>query len=132
MSEEKYSRRPAIDSSVAEILDSMQRKMATSQLPKKKREQVVKERAKIEARRDQRVTYDLPHLLKEKIRDMAEEHNLPASQLATLALIRFLEDMDHGKIDLESMKVASRSPRYDWNLKLSSPNIFIEDIRNKR
>jgi hypothetical protein len=132
MSDDKYSRRPAIDSSVAEILDSMQRKMATSQLPRRKREQVAKERAKIEARRYQRVTYDLPHVLKEKIRDMAEEHNLPASQLATLALIRFLDDMERGKIDLESMKVPSRSPRYDWNLKIASPYIYIEDIRDKR
>jgi hypothetical protein len=132
MSDDKYARRPAIDSSVAEILDSMQRKMATSQLPRRKREQVAKERAKIEARRDQRVTYDLPRLLKEKIRVMAEEHNLPASQLATLALVRFLDDMERGKIDLESMKVASRSPRYDWNLKISSPYIYIEDIRDKR
>jgi hypothetical protein len=132
MSEQKFIRRPVIDPAVAELLAGMEHKQAISQLPRRKREKYAREHAKIEARRDQRVTYDLPRLLKDKIREMAEEHNLPASQLAALALIRFLDDMSRGKIDLESMKEPSRSPRYDWNLKLPSGPIYIENIRDKR
>lgn len=130
MTESKYTRQPVIDPSVAELMESMQKKIAAAQLPKRKREKLARERAKIVARRDQRVTYDIPRLLKEKMREMAEEHNLPASQLVTLALIRFIEDMENRRIDLEALKEPSRSPRYDWNLKLSSPYIFIENIRD--
>ena len=54
---------------------------------------------------------------------LAEEQRLPASQLATLALVRFLQEYDQGKIDLSLFKQPSRSPRYDWNLVLPSEDI---------
>jgi hypothetical protein len=34
----------------------------------------------------------------------------------TLALARFLLDIETGKVDLGDYKQPSRSPRYDWNL----------------
>jgi len=75
-----------------------------------------REKAKIRARREQRVTYDLPPLLRQRIRAMAEEQGLPASQLVTLALLRFLKQFEAGEVDLSRYKLPSRSPRYDWNL----------------
>ncbi len=75
-----------------------------------------REKEKIRARREQRVTYDLPPDLRARIKDLANEQRLPASQLVTLALLRFLRDYEKGDIQLGRYKQPSRSPRYDWNL----------------
>ncbi len=75
-----------------------------------------RERIKITARREQRVTYDLPPILRYRIKQLADEHRLPASQLVTLALLRFLNDYEQGLIDISLYKQPSRSPRYDWKL----------------
>jgi hypothetical protein len=77
-----------------------------------------REQAKIRARREFRVTYDLPPGLRERFKDLAGEQGIPASQLVTLALARFLRDLEEGKVDLGPYKQPSRSPRYDWNLVL--------------
>jgi hypothetical protein len=94
----------------------MENKQAEARLPRRVREKKAKERAKIRARREQRVTYDLPPQLKQAMFDLAESLSLPASQLATLALHRFLESYSEGQIDLSKYKKPSRSPRYDWKL----------------
>lgn len=75
-----------------------------------------RERAKIQARRELRVTYDLPPELRARIKDLGEELRIPASQLVTLALLRFLRDLEKGDVPLSRYKQPSRSPRYDWNL----------------
>lgn len=112
------ARRPMLDPMVADLLSGMEQKQAESQLPRREREKKVRERAKIQARRDQRATYDLPPGLRIRIKELAEEERLPASQLVTLALIRFLSDLDGRRVDLSDFKQPSRSPRYDWNLVL--------------
>ena len=116
MDEKKPQRRTTLDPAVAELLKGMQQKQAEAQLPRKERERISRERAKIQSRRDQRATYDLPPALRENLRLLAEELRLPASQLATLALARFLADYQNGSVDLSLFKQPSRSPRYDWNL----------------
>jgi len=116
MNEKKPQRRTTLDPAVAELLKGMQQKQAEAQLPRKERERISRERAKIQSRRDQRATYDLPPALRENLRLLAEELRLPASQLATLALARFLSDYQNGSVDLSLFKQPSRSPRYDWNL----------------
>jgi len=105
-----------LDPAVADLLAGMEKRQAESQLPRKQRERLVKARLKIQARREQRATYDLPPVIREQIRLLAEEQRIPASQLVTLALIRFLRDYVAGQIDLGQYKQPSRSPRYDWNL----------------
>jgi hypothetical protein len=94
----------------------MENKQAEARLPRRVREKKAKERAKIRARREQRVTYDLPPQLKQAMFALAESLSLPASQLATLALHRFLENYAEGQIDLSKYKKPSSSPRYDWKL----------------
>lgn len=106
----------SLDPAVAELLAGMEKRQTEAQLPRKERERLLKSRLKIQARREQRVTYDLPPQLREYIRTLAEEQHLPASQLVTLALIRFLQEYKNGNIDLGEYKQPSRSPRYDWNL----------------
>ncbi len=75
-----------------------------------------REREKIRARRPARVTYDLPPDLRKRFKALADERGLPASQLVTLALLRFLDDLEHGRVPLERYQHPSRSPRYAWNL----------------
>jgi hypothetical protein len=118
MSERKLERRPILDPAVADLISDMDQKQADSMLPRRQREKKARERAKIEARRDQRATYDLPPLVRTKIKDLAEELRLPASQLVSLALARFLKEYEAESIDLSPLKRPSNSPRYDWNLVL--------------
>jgi hypothetical protein len=131
MNEPKFTRRPVLDPAVADLLAGMEQKHAIAQLPKRKREKLAREHAKMEARREQRATYDLPPLVRQKIRELAEEQHLPASQLVSLALIRFLEDIKNEKIDLDNMKEPSRSPRYDWNLILPGEPAMVTTRRKK-
>jgi hypothetical protein len=116
MVDRKLQRRPLLDPAVAELLSGMEQRQAESQLPQRERKKKARERAKIQARREQRVTYDLPPELRQRIQKMAELERLPASQIVTLALKRFLQDHAEGKVDLSIYKQPSRSPRYDWNL----------------
>lgn len=116
MAGRKFERKTILDPSVAELLSGMEQRQVEYQLPRKERERISRERIKIQSRRDQRATYDLPPSIRESVRDLAEDLRLPASQLVTLALARFLSDYSGGQIDLGKYKQPSRSPRYDWNL----------------
>ena len=116
MAEKKARRRTVLDPAVADLLAGMEEKQAESHLPRRVREKKARERAKIRARRDHRVTYDLPPQLKQSVMELADKLSLPASQLATMALVRFLQDYKNNTIDLSKFKKPSSSPRYDWKL----------------
>ena len=116
MSDKKMVRQQVLDPAVADLLSGMEQRQSEAALPRKVRERKVRERAKIQSRREQRATYDLPPTLRQQIKDLAEAERVPASQLVTLALMRFLKDLQAGKVDIDSLKQPSRSPRYDWNL----------------
>lgn len=116
MPDPKLVRRSSLDPAVADLLAGMELRQAEAQLPRKERERKARERAKIEARREKRATYDLPPAVRQQVNQLAEELRLPASQLVTLALARFLQDYALGRIDLNELLRPSRSPRYDWNL----------------
>jgi hypothetical protein len=124
-----------LDPAVADLLSGMERRKAETQLPRQQREKKAKERAKITSRREQRATYDLPPVLRKRIKDLADNERLPASQLVSLALIRFLNDLDQGNIDVDAMKQPSRSPRYDWNLDFPDnlmPGLVLPRLMNKK
>lgn len=118
MSDRKLERRPLLDPAVADLISDMEQKQAESMLPRRQREKKSRERAKIQARREQRATYDLPPAIRNRMKELSEELRLPASQLVTLALIRFLKEYDTEQIDISIFKQPSASPRYDWNLVL--------------
>lgn len=130
MADPKAQRRSSLDPAVADLLKGMQQKQSEAQLPRKERERLSRERAKIQSRRDLRATYDLPPTIREEIRVLAEELRLPASQLVSLALSRFLSDYKNGQIDLGKFKQPSRSPRYDWNLVFPEEMLFV--IKKKK
>lgn len=90
-----------------------------------------RESAKIRARRDQRVTYDLPPALRKRIQALAAEQHLPASQLVTLALLRFLRDYEGGEVPLAGYRQPSRSHRYAWNLAYPPELLTLLDKRKK-
>lgn len=122
MADKKFERRTILDPAVADLLSGMEKKQTESQLPRKERERLARERSKIQARREQRATYDLPPALRESVRQLSEDLKIPASQLVTLALARFLQDYENESVDLGKYKQPSHSPRYDWNL------VFPEDL----
>jgi hypothetical protein len=127
MSKNILLHRVSIDPSVVSLLEGMEQRQLESQLPRREREKKSRERAKINARRERRATYDLPPLVRNRIMELSEQLSIPASQLVTLALTRFLSDYDLEKIDLSIYKRPSRSPRYEWNLVLPEINDFEEN-----
>ena len=60
------------------------------------------------------------------LKELAETERLPASQLVSLALARFLQDLSTSQVDLAPFKQPSRSPRYDWNLILPEELVPVE------
>ena len=118
MAERKLERRTILDPAVASLLTDMEHRQSDAALPRREREKKAREKAKMRARRDQRATFDLPPALRQQIMEKAEAERLPASQLVTLALVRLLQDLSAGSLDLAPFKQPSRSPRYDWNLVL--------------
>jgi hypothetical protein len=58
--------------------------------------------------------------LRQEIKQLAKEQRIPASQVVTLALARFLREYASGEVDLNAYKRPSRSPRYDWALEIPS------------
>jgi hypothetical protein len=113
MPNKQLSSSDPLDPAVSSLLAGMEQRQSEQQLPRKERDRLVKQRLKIQARREQRATYDLPPVLRESL---GEQLGIPASQLVTLALARFLIDYREGRVDLDDFKQPSRSPRYDWNL----------------
>lgn len=132
MPDAKPERRTVIDPAVAELLTGLERQRSDAALPRKQRERKARERAKIQARRDARATYDLPPALRERIKELAEEQRVPASQIVTLALARLLDDLECGKVDLGVYKCPSRSPRYDWNLEFPPELLNLPRSRVKK
>lgn len=116
MADKRLERRQILDPAVADLLSGLEDRQQEARLPRRDREKKARERAKIKARREQRTTYDLPPAIRQRIKQMGEEQRLPASQLVTLALFRFLQQVETGQVDPGMFKQPSHSPRYDWNL----------------
>ena len=131
MADRKLERRTILDPAVAGLLNDMEHRQSDAALPRRQREKKARERAKIRARREQRATFDLPPALRQRIMDLAESERLPASQLVTLALARFLQQYGKGEIDLDELKRPSRSPRYDWNLNIPEDLIPVQPRKRK-
>jgi hypothetical protein len=130
MARKKLTRLLMIDPDVTNLLKDMERRQFESQLPRREKEKKTREREKINARRDRRVTYDLPPEIRNRVMILSEQLSIPASQLVTLALVQFLEEYDSEKIDLSIYKIPSRSPRYDWNLII--PNLLTGNDSKKK
>ena len=131
MAERRLERQTILDPAVADLLSVMEQKQSFQQLSRKERHKKNREHEKITARREQRATYDLPPIVRQIIKEMADTHAVPASQIVTLALARFIQDINNGKVDLSDYKHPSRSPRYDWNLVLPENLIPGENVKKR-
>jgi hypothetical protein len=123
------------DPAVSALLGQTEQRRAETRLSPREREKKRKEREKIRARRPFHTTYDIPLELRQRIKDLAEQYGVPASQLATLGLLRFVEDLASRQVDLGQIKVPSRSPRYDFNLVIAMedfPATFAQPRRGKK
>ena len=111
-------RRQTIDPAVANILTDFDQRQADAHLPAKERSKKAKEREKMRRRQPGRASYDLPPKVKDRIAEIAEEHQVPISQVAALLLSHGLKAIDNGDLDLEKYKDSkpSPSPRYQTNL----------------
>lgn len=105
-----------VDPAVQALVGEGKRRKEEASLPSKARQKKAKERKKAEKRYDRRINWDLTPKLKARIKKMASEHEVPESQLAIVLLEEALELLDAGQIDLNSRKMPSDSPRYEWNL----------------
>ena len=63
---QKFERRQVLDSAVADLLSNMEEKQIEAQMPRREREKKARERIKIQSRREQRATYDLPPALRQR------------------------------------------------------------------
>ena len=110
MADKRLERRQILDPAVADLLSGLEDRQQEARLPRREREKKARERAKIKARREQRTTYDLPPAIRQRIKQMGEEQRLPASQLVTLALFRFLQEVEAGQMDPGMYQTAFPQP----------------------
>jgi hypothetical protein len=122
----------ATDPAVNALLDQSQRRYAEQRLTRKEREKKKQEREKIRRRRPYHTTYDIPVELRQRIKNVAEQHSVPASQVATLGLLLLVQALDEGQVDVNAYKVPSRSPRYDWNLVLPVEEVLASGRKRRK
>ena len=120
MPKPKFERIKTLDPAVADLLDNMQERQADRQLTKGERRKKARQQEKDRERKAEgtRFQIDLPKGIKALTLALADREHLPASQIIALALVRFLEDVDAGRVDLSEYKRPSKSPRYDWTLEI--------------
>lgn len=106
------------DPAVASLLGNGSRRRQEAALPKEDRQKKIQARRKAKNRLPGRVNWDLP-LVKQAVVELAGEHGISASQVATLLLLHAIQDLEAGRLDLESRKIPSGSPKYEWNLDFS-------------
>jgi hypothetical protein len=66
------------------------------------------------------VNLDLPPALKKELFALAEEQEIPASQIVAFLLAEGLRRLESGNLDLKPYRRRSTSPRYTWNLDIES------------
>lgn len=106
------------DPAVAALLEQRERAQREARMPRRAREKKIRERERMAARREGHTCYDIPPELRGWVKSLSEELGIPASQIATLALLRFAKEWQAGSVDLRPYKTPSKSPRYEWNLAL--------------
>lgn len=106
------------DPAVNSLVQQGRQRNEERRLTKGERRKKIKEREKSEARKGRRALYDLSPELIEGMRTLAAEHSTTASQLAALAIKRFLSDVNTCEIDLRNYYLLSDGPRYERKIAL--------------
>lgn len=115
------------DEGVRFLLEESQRRAEESRLSPEERKRVAewrrkeeerkrKAKQKAQAQRENRFHLLLPRDLKKRIEEIAVEHSVSESQVATFLLYEALDRYDKGEIGFWGFKHPSKSPRYEFNL----------------
>lgn len=115
------------DEGVRFLLEESQRRAEENRLSPEERKRLAEWRRKEEARkrkakqkaqaqRENRFHLLLPRDLKKRIAEIALEHSVSESQVATFLLYEALDRYDKGEIGFWGFKHPSKSPRYEFNL----------------
>jgi hypothetical protein len=115
------------DEGVRFLLEESQRRAEESRLSPEERKRVAewrrkeeerkrKAKQKAQAQRENRFHLLLPRDLKKRIAEIALEHSVSESQVATFLLYEALDRYDKGEIGFWGFKHPSKSPRYEFNL----------------
>lgn len=103
-----------LDPSIAATISIGAQRQAQRSMPNAERKKVAREKAKLQARKEKRVTYDIAPAIIRDLADLAEHYQTPASQLAGLALALFLAAIERGDIDLKGYLIPIQNPRYAY------------------
>jgi hypothetical protein len=94
----------ALDPHVASVYEDGQRRQAARSMSKRQRQQAARNR----------MTFDIPVELEDKLTAIALDYSVPVSQLATFLMLRGLEHTSEE--ELLAARVPSRSMRYEFVL----------------
>lgn len=108
--DKRLQRRTVVDPAVADMLSDMERKKRIASLPKSKQEKARKDAAR------HKVGLDLPPVLHESLRQIAEREQISISGLVTYYLYRGVMDYETGKVELSPYKRISRCARFEYVL----------------
>ena len=107
------NRRNVVDPAVADMLSEMEKKRRIASLPKIKQEKARKDAAR------HKVGLDVPPVLHEALREIAESEHISISGLVTYYLYRGVMDYRSGKVELSPYKRFSRCARFEYVLDLT-------------
>jgi hypothetical protein len=108
--DKRLQRRTVVDPAVADMLSDMERKKRIASLPKSKQEKARKDATR------HKVGLDLPPMLHESLRQIADREHISISGLVTYYLYRGVTDYETGKVELSSYKRLSRCARFEYVL----------------
>ncbi len=95
---------------------SPQERKKLAELRRKEEERKRKAKQKSQAQKENRFHLLLPRDLKKRIAEIALEHGVSESQVATFLLYEAIDRYDRGEIGFWGFKHPSKSPRYEFNL----------------
>lgn len=110
------------DAAMMALVSQGQAAQAERRLPVKERRRKTKQREKDKARQGKRALYDLPEEILQRVSNIARWNGTTASGIAALALSRFLEDFDAGRVQLSDYLEPIDNPRYAYRVNLEKPN----------
>jgi|APHig6443717497_1056834.scaffolds.fasta_scaffold117471_2 hypothetical protein len=116
--EQKNDRQVIYDQTTADLLGNMQQRKSERQLPESERKKRIREKARMEKRRINQITIDIPSNLKPKLFALAEKEGIPVSQLVSALFLPNLKKLETGEISFWGFKRPSRCARYESVLDL--------------
>lgn len=103
-----------IDPAVDALIGDGKRRKGLRHLGRKERSK--KEREQEKQSKRQRVQYDIPFSMRDELAALAKEYDTTASQIVQLAVLKLMDEIESGEIQLENYRVVIKSPVYGFRL----------------